>query len=110
MEHYNPEALHRNIFSMDFYESESGKRAMACCRRHLKQGTKKKKKSNLKVFMETMRTEFEGCEQSKRRFLPHVHWPIFSTYDLGKRAAFISDEHLLVGATLHSPRTCRFLK
>lgn len=66
--------------------------------------------ANLKVFMETMRTEFEGCEQSKRRFLPHVHWPTFSTYDLGKRAAFISDEHLLVGATLHSPRTCRFLK
>lgn len=50
--------------------------------------------------METMRTEFEGCEQSKRRFLPHVHWPTFSTYDLGKRAAFISDEHLLEGATL----------
>lgn len=66
--------------------------------------------ANLKVFMVTMRTEFEGCEQSKRRFLPHVHWPTFSTYELGKRAAFISEEHLLVGATLHSPRTCRFLK
>lgn len=64
-----------------------------------------------KVFMETMRTEFEGCEQNKRRFfLPHVHWPTLSTYELGKRAAFISEEHLLVGATFHSPRTCRLLK
>lgn len=66
--------------------------------------------TGLEGIHETMRTELEGCEQSKRRFLPHVHWPTFSTYDLGKRAAFLSDEHLLVGATLHSPRTCSFLK
>lgn len=58
--------------------------------------------------METMRTEVEGCEQSKSRFLPHVHWPTFSTFDLEKRAAFLSDEHLLEGATLQSPRACCF--
>lgn len=51
---------------------------------------------------------FQGCEQSKRRFLPHVHWPTFFIYDIGKSS--FSSLSTCWQAQHFSPRTCRFLK